>query len=124
LIAADDVFALAAVLCALAWLGVRMDATVIGRKIAGVIWVLRGAMLLSNTGIIPVASGVYDFVGTTLVPLAIPMLLLKADLRRILRESGVVLLTFTIASVAVLVGAVLGFHLLDLGAGGAKVAGV
>ena len=79
---------------------------------------------MSNVGVIPFTSGVYDFVGGTLVPLAIPMLLFKADLRRIFKESGVVLITFSIASTAVVIGAVLGFYLLDLGESGARVAGV
>ncbi len=60
----------------------------------------------------------------TLVPLAIPLLLFKADLRKIFRESGPVMLTFAIASAATVVGAVLGFYLLDLGEIGPKVAGV
>lgn len=124
IIAADNVLALGAVVCALAWLGFWVDGTKIGSKIAGVVWVLSGAMLLSNLGIVPYASGVYDFVGSTLVPLAIPMLLFKADLRRIFRESGMVLVTFSIAAVAVAVAAVAGFYLMDLGAAGAKVAGV
>jgi uncharacterized membrane protein len=119
----NDVLALSAVLCALAWLGFWIDGTSIGKKVTGVVWVLSGAMLLSNTGVIPFTSRVYDFTGTTLVSLAIPMLLFKANLHRIFRESGVVLLTFTIAGVAVVAGAVLGFYLFDLGEAGAKVAG-
>lgn len=124
LIAGDNVFALGAILCSVAWLGFWIDGTKTGKKIAGVVWVLSAGMLLSNTGIIPVKSGIYDFVGGTLVPLAIPMLLFKADLRRIFSESGVILFTFFIASTAVVICAVVGFYLMDLGEGGAKVAGV
>ncbi len=47
-----------------------------------------------------------------------------ADLRRIFKESGMVMVTFLIASLATIVGALLGFFLLDLGDIGAKVAGV
>ena len=48
---------------------------------------------LSNLGVIP-ADGVpaYNVVWSYLVPLAIPLLLFRADLRRILREAGPTLL--------------------------------
>ncbi|HIL82529.1 MAG TPA: DUF819 family protein, partial [Pseudomonadales bacterium] len=50
--------------------------------------------------------------------------LFKADLRRIFRESGMVMVTFLIAGFATVVGAVVGFFLFDLGEIGPKVAGV
>jgi len=81
-------------------------------------------MLLSNFDIIPFDAPAYGFVHSSLVPLAIPLLLFKADLRRIFRESGMVMVTFLIASAATIVGAVLGFYLFDLGEIGPKVAGV
>ena len=124
LIDANDIFSLGAVLLGLAWLGFFVDTHPIGRKTSGVIWVLGGAMLLSNFSVIPFEAPAYGFVGGTLVPLAIPLLLFKADLRRIFRESGMVMVTFLIASVATIVGAVLGYYLLDLGEIGPKVAGV
>ncbi len=124
LIAQSNTFALGAVLFGLAWLGFWIDGKPLGRKTSGVIWVLGGAMLLSNTHIIPLESPAYGFAFSTLMPLAIPLLLLKADLRAIFRESGPVLLTFAIAALATVVGAVLGFFLLDLGDIGPRVAGV
>lgn len=123
LVPADNLPAMCAVVAGLAGLGFWIDGKPIGKKISGVVWVLTGAMLLSNLNIIPYRSGVYDFVGGTLMPLAIPMLLFKADLRRVFSESGVVLLTFAIASAATAVAAVLGFYLFPLGDLGAQVAG-
>jgi len=108
----------------MAWLGFYVDSHPIGRKTSGVIWVLGAGMLLSNFNILPFSAPAYGFVGGTLVPLAIPLLLFKADLRRIFRESGMVMVTFGIASVATIIGAVLGFYLFDLGEIGPKVAGV
>ena len=124
LIAENDIFSLGAILLGLAWIGFYVDTHPIGRKTSGVIWVLGCAMLLSNFKIIPFHAPAYGFVGGSLVPLAIPLLLFKADLRRIFRESGMVMVTFLIASVATVVGAVLGFYILDLGEIGPKVAGV
>ena len=124
LIAADNVLALGAVLFGIACFGFWMDTNKVGRKTSGVVWVLVTAMLLSNLSIIPLEAPVYDFVGGTLLPLAVPLLLFKADLRKIFRESGIVMLTFCVASAATLAGAVLGFYLYDLGEIGPKVAGV
>ncbi|MFV0277787.1 MAG: DUF819 domain-containing protein [Parahaliea sp.] len=120
----DNTLALGAVLFSLTWLGFWLDSTPFGQRSSGVVWILAAAMLLSNTGLIPLASPSYDFIHSTLVPLAIPLLLLKADLRRIFRESGRVMLTFCIASAATVAGAITGYFLLDLGEIGAKVAGV
>lgn len=124
LIPADNVFALGAILFGVAWLAFLIDTKPIGKKTSGVIWALGVSMLLSNTGIIPFSSPTYDFVGGSLVPLAIPLLLLKGDLRRIFRESGGVMIFFCIASMATVAGAVIGFYIMDLGEIGPKVAGV
>jgi uncharacterized membrane protein len=124
LISENDVFSMGAVLVGLAWIGFYVDTLPIGRKTSGVIWVLGGAMLLSNFRIIPFEAPAYGFVGGSLMPLAIPLLLFKADLRKIFRESGKVMGTFLIASAATVAGAVLGFYLFDLGDIGPKVAGV
>lgn len=124
LVSGDNVFAMGAILSGLAYLGFWIDKHPIGQKTSGVVWVLVAAMLLSNLGITPFTSPAYDFVGGYLVSLAIPLLLFKADIVRIFRESGKVIITFAIAAFATVVGAVLGFYLLDLGEIGPKVAGV
>ena len=124
IISDQNILALGAILFGLAWLGFWIDTTPLGKKTSGVVWVIAVAMLLSNFKLIPFSSPSYDFVGGTLVPLAIPLLLFKADLRKIFRESGPVMLTFAIASAATVAGAVIGYYLFDLGEIGPKVAGV
>jgi uncharacterized membrane protein len=124
LIAADNVFAMGAILLGLAYLGFWIDNHPIGKKTSGVVWVLVAAMLLSNLKITPLTSPAYNFVGAYMVSLAIPLLLFKADIRKIFRESGKVIITFIIASAATVIGAVAGFFLMDLGEIGPKVAGV
>ena len=127
-IPADNIMAICTVIFGLAWFGFWMDTLPIGRKISGVVWVLCTGMLLSNFKIIPFESAAYGFVGGTLVPLAIPLLLFKSDMRRIFRESGKVMLIFCLASMATVTGAVVGFFVFDatfgLGEYGHKVAGV
>ena len=124
LISADNVFAMGAVLFGLAYLGFWIDKKPIGKKTSGVVWVLVAAMLLSNFRIIPYSSPAYDFVGGYMVSLAIPLLLFKADLRKIIKQSGKVMITFLVASAATVAAALIGFFLLDLGEIGPKVAGV
>lgn len=123
-IAADNVFAMGAVLFGLAYMGFWIDKKPLGKKTSGVVWVLVIAMVLSNLRITPFSSPAYDFIGGYLVSLAIPLLLFKADLRKIIKESGKVMITFLVASVATVVGALLGYYLMDLGDIGPKVAGV
>lgn len=113
-----------AVLLGLAYFGFWIDNHPLGKKTSGVVWVLSVAMLLSNTGITPLSSPAYDFVGAYMVSLAIPLLLFKADIRKIFRESGKVIITFVIASAATVIGAIAGFFIIDLGEIGPKVAGV
>lgn len=124
LLPAEFSMAIGGVLFALAWLGFWIDSHPIGKRTSGVIWVLVVAMALSNFGVIPLEAPAYGFVFGTLVSLAVPLLLLKADLRKIFAESGRVMITFAIASFATVAGAVAGFYLMDLGEIGPKVAGV
>lgn len=123
-ISGDNVMAVCAIAFGLAWFGFWVDTHPIGRRISGVVCVLCAGMLLSNLQLIPFKSSVYDFVGGSLVPLAIPLLLFKSDMRRIFKESGKVMIIFILASVATIAGAVVGFFIFDLGPIGAKVAGV
>jgi uncharacterized membrane protein len=123
LIAPDNITALGAVIFGLAWLGFWADRHPIARKVSGVPWVLTAALLLSNTGVIPLESPAYGFVGTYLLPLGIPFLLFKANFRKVFTEGGWVLPCFGIACVGVSAGAILGYYIFDLGAEGAKIAG-
>ncbi len=122
-IEAENFFALGAVILGLAWFGTWADTNAIGRKTSGVLWVIVGGLALSNLGFIPLSAPLYDFVGGYLVPLGIPLLLYKADLRRIFKESGIVLIIFFFAGVATCIGTISGFFLFNLGEGGAQVAG-
>lgn len=121
---ADDVLVIGAVLTGLAALGFWIDTTPLGKRTSGVVWLILAATLLSNVGLIPMDSPVYGAVHAYLVPLAIPLLLFKADLRRVWREAGPVLAAFGVAVVAVCVGAVVGDLAVGQGALGHKLAGV
>ena len=55
-----------------------------GRLLTGVVISISLAVLLSNLRVIPFAAPVYDTVFSSLLPLAIPLLLFRSDLRRAL----------------------------------------
>ncbi|GJL93724.1 MAG: membrane protein [Hyphococcus sp.] len=124
LLAADDIFSMSAIMIGLAWFGIWLDGTWLGKKTSGVVWVIIIGTVLSNFRIIPFESPVFSFIGGYLVPLSIPLLLFKANLMRIFRESGPVIVAFGIASIGTLTGVLVGYFLLDLGDIGPKVAGV
>ncbi|HAB19884.1 MAG TPA: DUF819 family protein [Verrucomicrobiota bacterium] len=70
------------------------------------------AMILANTRIVPTESPAYEFVGDWLVPLAIPLLLFRANVREIFRSGGRMLLVFHLAAVGTLLGTALAVWLL------------
>jgi uncharacterized membrane protein len=74
-------------------------------KISGPVLALVVAMAFSNLRIVPTAAPIYDVVDDYLVPVAVPLLLFQANLRRVLRETGPMFLTFHIASMGSVLGA-------------------
>lgn len=81
-------------------------------KMTGAILALIFAIVLSNFGIIPMDAPVWDAVWGYVVPLAIPLLLLQCDMRKIGKESGRILIIFLIGSVGTACGALLGYAAL------------
>ena len=124
LIGADQDFALWAVLIGLAAFGFWCERYPWGRKYSGVMLLITAAIVLANLRIIPTKAPAYDVVWDYLVPIAIPLLLFEADLKRIVRESGPTLIAFIIGSAAVVAGSITGVFLLDLGANEAELAGI
>ncbi|WP_220479228.1 DUF819 domain-containing protein [Marilutibacter spongiae] len=121
---AGNGFALLAVFFAVAAIGAALERTRLGRRVSGVMIVIALAMLLANAGVIPRAAPVYDVIWTYLVPLAIALFLLRADLVSMLVEGGRTLLAFAAGALGVVLGAWLGARLLDLGAYEAQYAAV
>ncbi|MFC1613970.1 DUF819 domain-containing protein [Gemmatimonadota bacterium] len=76
-----------------------------GSRLSGPVIALIGGLALSNTGVIPTESPVYDTVWDYIVPMCIPLLLLKCDLRKIWRETGRMLGAFMVSAFGTVVGA-------------------
>jgi len=120
----DEVLALWTVLIAMSAIGLWSESAAWARKVSGVVVTIFAAMAASNFGVIPTSAPVYDAVWAYLVPLAIPLLLLKADLRRVIPQTGKTLIVFAVGSLGTVVGVVIAFSLIDLGANAASLAGI
>jgi uncharacterized membrane protein len=122
-IASSDVLALIAVVVSLTWLGFFVDASRLGRSVPGVVFILSGGALLSNLGITPFSSPVSDFIAEYVVAAAIPLLMIKAELKKVFLESGRVMIGFAAACVGIVAGVLVGYFLLAPWHVGAQVAG-
>ncbi|WP_245799304.1 DUF819 family protein [Virgibacillus siamensis] len=81
-------------------------------KVSGAIIALIGAMVLANLNVIPLESSVYDAVWSYVVPLAIPLLLFQANIKKIWQESGRMLTIFFLSAAGTIAGTILSFMLL------------
>ena len=120
----ETTFGLFAVLALLAAFGRWTDRLPIGQFVPGAIFVLLGAMALSNMGVIPSHAPFYGVVSGTLVPMAVALLLLKADLPNVIRGTGSMLTPFLLGAAGTMLGALLAFYITDLGARGAALSGL
>ena len=74
--------------------------------------------------VIPFAAPTYEVVWSFLVPAAVPLLLLKANLRRIIPETGPMLGAYFLGVAGTLIGAVIGLWILPMGSAGPDLAGI
>lgn len=113
LISADNTWALFAILVVVAALAIWMEQKYKwAGKVTGCVIALIGAMILSNIRVIPTDAPAYDFVWSYVVPLAVPLLLFNANVKKIWKESGRVLVIYLISGVGTLVGGIVAFYLL------------
>lgn len=124
LISPDNDFAVWAVLIGIAAFGFWCERFPFGRKYSGVMLLITLAIVLSNLRIIPTEAPAYDAVWTYLVPVAIPLLLFQADLRRIFSEAGKTLIAFVIGAAGVVIGVYIALALIDLGEFEAALGGI
>ncbi|WP_085524616.1 DUF819 family protein [Tuberibacillus sp. Marseille-P3662] len=82
-------------------------------KMTGAIIALLGALILANLKVIPTSAPAYDAVWTYVIPLAIPLLLFQANLKKIWNDSGKLLITFLISACGTVIGAYIAFFALQ-----------
>lgn len=82
------------------------------KKITGAVVAICGGMLVSNTGILPAESPSYDVVWNYVVPLTIPLLLIKTDIRIIFKKTGPLVGAFHISVLGTIIGSIVAVALL------------
>ncbi|KAK6135256.1 hypothetical protein DH2020_030999 [Rehmannia glutinosa] len=103
----------------------RSEKTKIGSALSGALVSTLVGLAASNLGIIASEAPAYNVVLNFLLPLAVPLLLYRADMRRVIRSTGTLLLAFLLGSVATTVGTVVAFLMVpmrSLGQDGWKIA--
>ena len=106
--------AILAFLFGLAAVGFWSERTRIGALLTSTVVVILLAILSANTKLIPHGSEAYDFVFTYLVPVIIPLFLVKANLIQIAREATRLSGAFLLASGATVLGVLLAIEVVDL----------
>lgn len=124
LISAENNYALLAVFLGLAAFGFWSEKTKIGKALSGVILVILAGLALANLRVIPFAAPLYDMVWGYAVSLAIPLLLFRADFKKILPETGPMLASFIIAAIGTVLGVLVGASLIDMGPDGGNIAAI
>lgn len=74
-------------------------------------------VLLSNTGVIPNKSPVYDFMGANVLPMFLTIMLLDVDIRATIRVMGRGVFVMLIGTLGVVIGAPVAFFLVKSGLG-------
>lgn len=112
-ISAESTWILWAVLASCAALAIYLEQKYTwASKVTGCILALTFTLILSNLKIIPTEAPVYDAVWDYVVPLAVPMLLFNADIKKIGRDSGRVLIIYLFSGIGTVLGGFVAYFAL------------
>jgi len=111
---ASDTWALWAVLLTASACGLASERTKVGKLLSAPIVTTLLGLALSNVGAIPASAPVYGAVTSFLLPLSVPLLLFGADMRRVVRDTGRLLLAFLIGAAGVVAGSVVALALAPM----------
>ncbi|KAK8703362.1 hypothetical protein V6N13_021680 [Hibiscus sabdariffa] len=100
IISPDDHWGTWSALFAIGAFGLWSEKTKIGSMVSAALVSTLVGLAASNLGIIPFEAPAYSLFMRFLLPLAVPLLLFRADLRRVLRSTGTLLLAFLLGSEA------------------------
>lgn len=95
--------------------------TTIGKALSAPLVTMTIALIVANVGVIPFKSSIYTMINKYLVPLAVPLLLFDSDLKRVLNDTGTLLIAFCVGAVSTVIGTILAFPIIPLKSLGADV---
>lgn len=95
-------------------LGLILERTKLGAMLSSPLVTMALSMLLCNLGLLPASHPIYNFVTKYLIPLAIPLLLLDADLKKCIKKTGTLLKAFFCGAIGTIVGTIVAFKLIPM----------
>ncbi|XP_015869156.3 uncharacterized protein LOC107406530 isoform X2 [Ziziphus jujuba] len=114
LIAPDDHWGIWTALYAAGAFGLWSEKTKIGSMVSAALVSTLVGLAASNVGIIPYEAPAYSVILDFLLPLTLPLLLFRADLRNVIRSAGKLLLAFLLAFAATMIGTLVAFLLVPM----------
>ncbi|XP_028796735.1 uncharacterized protein LOC114752176 [Neltuma alba] len=90
------------------------EKTKVGSMVSAALVSTFVGLAASNLGILPYDAPAYAIVLEFLLPLVIPLLLFRANLRHMVHSTGTLLLTFLLGSVATIVGTLVAFLVVPM----------
>ncbi|KAK4431451.1 hypothetical protein Salat_0907200 [Sesamum alatum] len=114
LVSPDDHWGLWASLFATGTFGLWSEKTKIGSMVSAALVSILVGLAASNLGIIPHDAPAYSVVFKYLLPLTIPLLLFRADLKQVIQTTGTLFLAFLLGSVATVVGTTVAFLMVPM----------
>ncbi|KAI3458110.1 hypothetical protein Pfo_014773 [Paulownia fortunei] len=114
MVSPDDHWGMWTALLATGTFGLWSEKTKIGSMVSGALVSILVGLAASNLGIIPHDAPAYSMVFQYLLPLTIPLLLFRADLRQVIRTTGTLFLAFLLGSVATVVGTTVAFLMVPM----------
>ncbi|KAL4575826.1 hypothetical protein LXL04_011913 [Taraxacum kok-saghyz] len=114
LISPDDHWGTWTALFATGAIGIWSERTKIGRMISAALVSILLGLAASNMGIIPHEAPAYSIVMEYILPLTIPLMLFRADMRNVIKSTGKLLLAFLIGSVATTIGTLVAFLVVPM----------
>ncbi|GLU21135.1 hypothetical protein SLE2022_372960 [Rubroshorea leprosula] len=94
--------------------GIWSEKTKIGSTLSGALVSTLVGLAASNLGIISCEAKAYAIVLEFLLPLAVPLLLFRADMRRVIQSTGTLLQAFLLGSVATTIGTAVAYLIVPM----------
>ncbi|XP_031395178.1 uncharacterized protein LOC116206442 [Punica granatum] len=114
IVSSDDQWGTWTALLGIGAFGLWSEKTKLGSMVSAALVSTLVGLAASNLGIIPCEAPAYAVVLQFLLPLTIPLLLFRADLRSVIRLTGGLLLAFLLGSVATIVGTIVAFFIVPM----------
>lgn len=95
-------------------IGIRGERTKLGAMFSAPLCTMAISLLACNLGLLPAVHPVYDTVSKVFVPLAVPLLLLDADVRKVFVGTGSLLKAFLVGSIGTVIGTLVAYLLVPM----------